>query len=263
MPQDRLIEGFKKVISEVYKPRAYFRRCFELIRQLPNNYISSVDKTSLKNIIMYTKAFVKSLFLQTFSSYGIHYLKFLIRVALKKPRRFPGAIKLAIFGYHFFKITRKNIHNRMALLDNFRNYIERILMTIRERTDCMHSLDLKTAFKELYDLSEKILPNVSRKYSLVLGLSRNYTESIISKLTEKMKDYVEIMTDYIEKHLENEDSWNLRQELYKFSNSNLHSRGKASIYSYRFTEIKAVIDKFIVKMSRIKVKKISEAPLKQ
>ena len=56
---------------------------------------------------MEIKAFFKSLFVQTFSSYGIHYLKFLWRGLRLNPGYLADIITMAIHGHHFIKITKE------------------------------------------------------------------------------------------------------------------------------------------------------------
>ena len=35
MPAERLLEGYKGLLAEIYSPRAYFRRCRTLLSRLP------------------------------------------------------------------------------------------------------------------------------------------------------------------------------------------------------------------------------------
>ncbi len=104
MPVNKLINGYKRIISEIYKPKNYFERCMTLISRLPGK------KTENKRIEMgYIKAFFQSLFKQGFSKYGFIYMKFLMKVLFKKPGFFVPAVVLAVKGYHFFKITEEII----------------------------------------------------------------------------------------------------------------------------------------------------------
>ncbi len=256
MPTDKLIEGYKKVISNAYKPREYFDRCLNQIRRLPNTFYSAVDRTPA-NIFMYSMAFLKSLILQTFSSYGFHYLKYLAGVVISKHNRFPEAIKYAIFGYHFFKITEKHINKKMAVLDNFRHYIERLRNTIQVRADCVHSLDLKNALKDLFELREKILPSVMKKYSRVFSLSSNYAEILINKVDFRIREYAESITEFIKNNIEKAG---YTVKLKKFKGIELDKpEGKDLLHSHSIADLKAAIDKFIVEMSGILVKKAAEA----
>jgi len=53
------------------------------------------------------KAFVRTLWRQLLSQQGTAYARFLARVLWNRPRMFPEAVRLAIEGYHFEKVTRQ------------------------------------------------------------------------------------------------------------------------------------------------------------
>ena len=51
-------------------------------------------------------AFGKTVWRQLFSRQGIAYSRFLARVLRHRPRMVPEAVRFAIEGYHFEKVTR-------------------------------------------------------------------------------------------------------------------------------------------------------------
>jgi hypothetical protein len=109
MPQiDRevLITGYKRVLSTLYDPtlRNYFERCWVLIQQLPTTQYR-VRRVGSRDI----KAFVKTLWRQLLSRQGLAYARFLARVLRQRPGMFPEAVRFAIEGYHFEKVTRQVI----------------------------------------------------------------------------------------------------------------------------------------------------------
>ncbi len=104
MEIDKLIEGYQKVLKEVYKPKKYFQRCYELLKTLPPKKVSY--RPIRFNEI---RALILSLVNQTFSTYSIHYTKFLLKVLIFRPKHFSEAVRMAIMGQHFFKITRKTL----------------------------------------------------------------------------------------------------------------------------------------------------------
>lgn len=109
MPAETLIRGYKRVIAALYSPKKYFERCSTLISRLP---VKTKSVRSLSWIAI--KALFLSIAKQAFSSYGIHYLRFLAAVLLTRIRLFPDAASMAIKGYHFFKIT-----NEVAMAEEF------------------------------------------------------------------------------------------------------------------------------------------------
>jgi len=52
------------------------------------------------------KAFLKTLWRQLCSRQGAAYARFLARVLWHRPQMFPEAVRCAIEGYHFEKVTR-------------------------------------------------------------------------------------------------------------------------------------------------------------
>jgi radical SAM superfamily enzyme YgiQ (UPF0313 family) len=102
MPKAKLMQGYKRIISEIYNPKNYFERCLTLLSRLPG-------KSVVNNNVSWTdfKAFILSVFKQGFSSYGIIYFKYLLKIIIGKRSLFPLAVNFAIKGYHFFKITEE------------------------------------------------------------------------------------------------------------------------------------------------------------
>jgi radical SAM superfamily enzyme YgiQ (UPF0313 family) len=101
MPEATLVAGYKKIMSAIYSPKNYFQRCFTFIDRLP------AGKSKYPFRIRYNeiRALLMSLFRQTFSRYGFHYLQFLVKVITRRPRYFPEAISFAVKGHHFFIMT--------------------------------------------------------------------------------------------------------------------------------------------------------------
>jgi hypothetical protein len=104
LERETLIAGHKRVLSTLYDPalKNYFKRCWVLIQQLPPaNY--RVRRVGSRDI----KAFLRTLWRQLPSRQGMAYERFLARVLRHRPRMFPEAVRFAIEGYHFEKVTRQ------------------------------------------------------------------------------------------------------------------------------------------------------------
>jgi hypothetical protein len=73
-----------------------------LIQHLPaaNFRVRRVERRDIK-------AFLKTLWWQLPSRQGMAYARFLARVLRQRPRMFPEAVRFAIEGYHFEKVTRQ------------------------------------------------------------------------------------------------------------------------------------------------------------
>ncbi len=260
MAADKLIEGYKKVISTVYDPPVYFERCYDLINILPNNYISA-KRVTLSNILTYGYAFIRSLILQGFGSYGFTYFKFLARVLIKKPGRFAQAVKFAIFGYHFIKITEKQINKKMVLLDNFKAYINKLMLKFQKRIEFVHNLHWEKAVRELFVLRKKTLPAVTRKYATASKLSNQYTDSALSRLEESIFEYIARIRDYLMKAINNTDinTDNFINEFNKYVTRLLNSIDKNKTVSHRFGKLTEVIDKVFLELRMINSKAAGSA----
>ena len=102
--RDVLIAGYKRVLSTLYDPtlQNYFERCWVLIQHLPATQYR-VRRVESRDI----KAFFRILWRQLPSRQGLAYARFLTRVLRRRPRMFPEAVRFAIEGYHFEKVTRQ------------------------------------------------------------------------------------------------------------------------------------------------------------
>ncbi len=219
MPAEKLIAGYKRVISTIYKPKVYFQRCYDMLMIMPDNFRSSKVKTSLSNILTYGMAFFRSLLLQTFSLHGYYYLKFLAKVLIKKPGAFPKAVQQAIYGYHFFKITEKQINHKMAVLNRFKAYMEKINLSLREKTARVQGLDLKKALREIFTLRKKTLPSIKVKYLTASRYSSHYIENTFKNLEELVQIYASKVTQFLKDKIESIDTSGIKdiiEELNKY-----------------------------------------------
>ncbi len=107
-PRQLLIQGYQRLLAEIYKPRVYFKRCLELLGRLPYQTTPlgqerKKDTISFKNIKILLRSFLK----QTFSPYGLSYLSYFFRALRKYPDKIVWIVSFAVQGHHFFKITRE------------------------------------------------------------------------------------------------------------------------------------------------------------
>ena len=101
MDPRRLIDGYKRVLAEIYDPERYFERCLRLLRTMTH-----ASPAPRRIGLMELRALVMSLCVQTFSSYGWAYWKFLVKGLLARPRMAAETLTMAVRGHHFFRITR-------------------------------------------------------------------------------------------------------------------------------------------------------------
>jgi radical SAM superfamily enzyme YgiQ (UPF0313 family) len=144
MDEKKLIEGYNRIISEIYSPENYFKRSARLIEHFPEKarIKSSIDFTSLLYL-------ARSLKTQLFSSYGKWYAKFLISMLVKKPGRFADAVTLAIKGHHFFCLT-----DDIMKSVSFPNELTAAMQKLK---DYMKSLNIKRGVDRVSELKSYVL----------------------------------------------------------------------------------------------------------
>ena len=115
LPREHLIAEYRRVVSTLYDPtlKNYFERCLTLIKHLKpvKHGQGKIGKTELM-------AVARSMKRQLFSKQGPAYLRFLINVIKDYPSMLDKAIRLAIHGYHFEKMTSQTV-----AVDNFKQYL--------------------------------------------------------------------------------------------------------------------------------------------
>ena len=125
MPRDELIAEYRRVVSTLYDPtlKNYFARCLTLLEHMP--HISREgDPIGIADLC----AFARSLQRQLFSRQGLAYARFLLKTLRNYPRMFPEAVRLAVKGYHFEKMTRHTI-----AVEDFRNLLALEMDTFKEK----------------------------------------------------------------------------------------------------------------------------------
>ena len=116
LPREHLIAEYRRVVSTLYDPtlKNYFERCLTMLKHLkPSDH--AVRKIRREEVM----ALVKSVRRQLFSRQGPAYARFLAKVAKNHPRFFPEAVRLAIMGYHFEKVTRQTV-----AVNDFKQFLE-------------------------------------------------------------------------------------------------------------------------------------------
>lgn len=134
MDESVIVEGYKRILSEIYSPEKYFERCYGLIRKMPPSRRSGTS-VSLSGI----RAFIRSLRIQGTSSYSFTYFRFLLKVLLFRTKSFPLAIEYAIKGRHFFIIT-----NDIMKADELSCHIDEMRNRLRTAISaCISGIPLK------------------------------------------------------------------------------------------------------------------------
>ena len=107
MGYDQLINGYKKILTTIYSPKHHYERIRTFLREYnPPKKTTSAFWLRLN----YLAAFFRSIVvLGIIGKERFQYWKLLFWTMATRPRLFPQAITLAIYGYHFRKIFEKRV----------------------------------------------------------------------------------------------------------------------------------------------------------
>lgn len=103
MSEEKLKQGYKSIIHTIYAQKEFYER----IKTFLNEYHLPVKKSvriSFREVV----AFVKTIWVLGIREKGRKfYWKLLAFSLLKHPSKFPLAVELAIYGFHFRRVTEK------------------------------------------------------------------------------------------------------------------------------------------------------------
>ncbi|QQS42502.1 MAG: B12-binding domain-containing radical SAM protein [Acidobacteriota bacterium] len=105
MERSRLIEGYKKVLKNIYSPREYYRRALDCLsrfkqeRAAPRKIGIRRDLSALIRLLLTLGVLDKARF---------QFWKYFVKVMIFYPRNFAHGLTLAAMGYHFRKVTAAN-----------------------------------------------------------------------------------------------------------------------------------------------------------
>ncbi len=102
MDRDRLLEGYKNILRNIYSPREYYRRALDCLSRFKRDSIEPRQATFVNDV----RTFVKIvLTLGVRDGERVQFWKYLIKLLRYYPQEFAHGITLAAMGYHFRKIT--------------------------------------------------------------------------------------------------------------------------------------------------------------
>ncbi len=100
MDKNKLIEGYRKIINDIYSAKPYYRRIRDFLRDFepPRGQASRFRLVDVKPLF-------KSMFRLGLVDKGrIEYWKLFTWTLVKRPRLFPLAITFAVYGLHFRRV---------------------------------------------------------------------------------------------------------------------------------------------------------------
>ncbi|MBN2373029.1 B12-binding domain-containing radical SAM protein [bacterium] len=180
MDLNTLINGYKFIIKSIYDPKTYFDRCLVFLRNIKPHQNSSRKVRAEELSILF-----RSLFKQSFTAYGHHYLSFLFKALIIQPRMFPEAVRQAILGHHFFKIT----HEILAV-DDFKSYAKSITRIYVEKIrEAYAPFNIENAIIELKIAKDKFIKELQSEYHKIDEDFRHLVEDSLESVESSLNLY--------------------------------------------------------------------------
>jgi radical SAM superfamily enzyme YgiQ (UPF0313 family) len=105
MDRDTLIDGYKKILAAIYSPKNYYARVKTFLREY-RPIQRPPARISLAQLAGFFRSAVR---LGVIGKERFQYWKLLIWSLFRRPRLFPLASTLAVYGFHFRRIFEKNM----------------------------------------------------------------------------------------------------------------------------------------------------------
>ena len=105
MDSGMLVNGYKRIVDTIYSPKKYYERVLTFLKEY-NPAKAETVPVNLSNI----KAFFKSILrLGIIGKERRYYWKLIFWSLFKRPKVFPLAVTLSIYGFHFRKVFKRTV----------------------------------------------------------------------------------------------------------------------------------------------------------
>jgi radical SAM superfamily enzyme YgiQ (UPF0313 family) len=180
MELGKLIEGYKRVLREIYKPDRYFERCLALLKNMRKH------ETSARTVRgMELRAFTLSLLIQTFSSYSWPYWKFLIRGFFMRPTMTAETVTMAVKGHHYFKMTK-----HVMAVERFKGTLDKVALAFEAKVAGFSSPDLAARIAELTAYRDRVMTRMRAKYRRIHKDFRIYADEALASFQATMDEVI-------------------------------------------------------------------------
>ncbi|WP_257305180.1 B12-binding domain-containing radical SAM protein [Geothrix campi] len=178
MDPRKLIDGYKRILAEIYHPDRYFERCLKLLKTLQPHRVSR-----RKLHVMELRAFVRSLVVQTFSRYGWAYWRFLAQGFFARPLMVPETVTLAVKGHHYFKMTRSLLE-----LESFKASLHEWAQTFEARLQTVAAQDFPQRLAELRAFRDRALSQMQARYQRLPRDFRAYADDAVAAFRASLEE---------------------------------------------------------------------------
>jgi len=180
MDSHKLLEGYKRVLAEIYDPDRYFERCLKLLRTMTH-----ASPAPRRIGIMELRALVMSLCVQTFSRYSWVYWKFLVKGILARPRMAAETMTMAVKGHHFFRITQNLLE-----LDRFKSTLDQVARAFEARMANIKGDDHLKKLAELKAYRDLVLEQIRICYSNLNRDFRGYADEAVTSFQATLDELI-------------------------------------------------------------------------
>jgi radical SAM superfamily enzyme YgiQ (UPF0313 family) len=104
MNLDTLREGYRRILDNIYAPEHYYQRVKTFLREYKPSEINS--PLHVEDILALFRSIYR---LGILGKERVHYWKLIVWTIFRRPRLFPLAVSLTIYGYHFRKICELHV----------------------------------------------------------------------------------------------------------------------------------------------------------
>ena len=178
MEVGKLIEGYERILAEIYRPDRYFERCLRLLRRLKRHRGSSrkIHVTELR-------AFALSLIVQTCSRYGWAYWTFLVKGFLARPLMAAETVTMAVKGHHYFKMTRSVLE-----LERFKRTLDDLIRSLEARLNAPAAQDRRARAAELGTYRDRLLRQMQARYRRLHKDFRGHADEAVAAFRASLDD---------------------------------------------------------------------------
>jgi len=103
MGLDRLVDGYRAIMEQIYSPRKYYQRIRRLLGELKTPTTAFGDR---QRVLAFWRACLR---LGVLGKERLQYWRLLMWTIVRRPRLLPLAVTLAIYGYHYRRICEVHI----------------------------------------------------------------------------------------------------------------------------------------------------------
>ena len=104
MGMDKLLDGYRAVMQQIYSPRQYYQRVRRILEEL--KIPAATTPVDWQRILAFWRA---SLRLGILGKERLYYWGLLAWTLARRPRMLPLAVTLAIYGYHYRRVCELHI----------------------------------------------------------------------------------------------------------------------------------------------------------